>query len=106
MVQGSNTHRVKRYFSLSKCPDLFWGLPSLLFNGYWVYFLGLKRLGREVDLPLSSAEVKKEWSYTSAAPICCHGVQREDFMFLVTAVSISLFVVQTHTQSGILFLLL
>jgi hypothetical protein len=36
---------------------------------------GVKRPGREADhLPLSTAEVKNAWSYTSAPPICFHGV--------------------------------
>jgi hypothetical protein len=32
---------------------------------------GLKRPGREVNrLPLTSAEMKNEWSYTTIPPIC------------------------------------
>ena len=30
------------------CPDRSWGPPSLLYNGYQVSFLGVKRPGREV----------------------------------------------------------
>jgi hypothetical protein len=34
----------------------------------------VKQLGREVDQsPSSSAEVKKEWSYTSSPPLFLHG---------------------------------
>jgi hypothetical protein len=40
-------------------PDLPWGPPSLLYNGYRVFPRGLKRPGRGVDHPTpSSAEVK------------------------------------------------
>ena len=42
------------------CPDRPWGPPSLLYNGYRVSFLGVKRPGRGVDHPLpSSAKVKE-----------------------------------------------
>ena len=41
-------------------PDRPWGPPSLQYNGYRVYFLRVKRLGRGVDRPpSSSAEVKE-----------------------------------------------
>jgi hypothetical protein len=37
--------------------------------------VGVKRLGREADgSPLSSAEVKNAWFYTSTPPIRLHGV--------------------------------
>jgi len=40
-------------------PDRLWGPPSLLYNGYRVSFLGVKRPGRGVDhLPPSSAEAE------------------------------------------------
>jgi hypothetical protein len=40
-------------------PDRHWGPPSLLYNGYWVSFPGVKRPGCGVDhLPPASAEVK------------------------------------------------
>jgi len=42
-------------------PDRPWGPASLLFNGYRVSFLGVKRPGRNVDHPYSSsAEVKEK----------------------------------------------
>ena len=41
-------------------PDGPWGPPSLLYNGYWVSFPGIKRPGRGVNHPPpSSAEVKE-----------------------------------------------
>ena len=43
-------------------------------------FLGVKRPGREPDQsPPSSTELKSEWSYTSAVPVC-HGVE-DNFAF-------------------------
>jgi hypothetical protein len=40
----------------------------------------LKRQGCDVDrLPPRSAEVKNEWSYTSAPPTRFHGVERDNF---------------------------
>ena len=42
-------------------PDRPWGPPSLLYNGYRVYFQGVKRPGSAVDHPPpSSAEVKEK----------------------------------------------
>jgi len=48
-------------FSSPKCPDWFWGPPSLLFNGYWGSFLGVKWPGCKFD---HSPSVQIEWSYT------------------------------------------
>ena len=43
------------------CPDLPWGPPSLLYNGYRVFPGGKEWPGREADpSPPSSAVVKKE----------------------------------------------
>ena len=51
------------------------GPYSVLFNGYWKSFLGIKRPGREVyHLPPSSAEVKNGWRDGSVFPKCLHGV--------------------------------
>jgi hypothetical protein len=56
-VRGSNPGGGKIFRSR---PDRPWGPPSLLYNGYWVYFPGVKRPGRGVDRPPpSSAEVKE-----------------------------------------------
>jgi hypothetical protein len=50
-------------------PDRLQGPPSLLYNGYWV-FPGVRRPGRDAGhKPPSSAEVKKELSYTSTHPM-------------------------------------
>ena len=41
------------------CPDIPWGLPSFLYNGYRVFPGGKVQLGRNADPSLpSSAEVK------------------------------------------------
>jgi len=42
------------------CPDQPWDPPSLLYNGYWVSFPGVKRLGCGTGHPPpSSAEVEE-----------------------------------------------
>ena len=41
--------------------DRTWDPPSLLYNGYWVSFLGIKQPGRGINhLPPSSTKVKKK----------------------------------------------
>ena len=51
-------------------PDRLRGRPSLLYNGYRVFPGGKRRPGRDADhIPPSSAEVKKELSYTSTHPV-------------------------------------
>jgi hypothetical protein len=53
-------------------PDRPWGPPSLLYNGYRVYFPGVKRQGRGVDHPPpSSAEIKEKvelYLYSPSGP--------------------------------------
>jgi hypothetical protein len=55
------------------CPDQPWGPPSLLYNGYWVSFLGVKRPGRGDD-PHLMPGLKKEYSYTFTPPLGLHGL--------------------------------
>jgi hypothetical protein len=53
-----------------------WGLPSLLYNGYWVS-PGGKAAGawRGVDHPPHLVPpLEKEYSYTSTAPLSLHGL--------------------------------
>ena len=51
-------------------PDLPWGPPSLLYNGYRVFPGGKERPGRDADpSPPSSAVVKKEQNYTYTPPM-------------------------------------
>jgi len=43
---------------------------------------GDKVMVHEVYLsPPSNADVKSEWSYTCAPPVCLHGIGRDDFIF-------------------------
>jgi hypothetical protein len=56
-------------------PDRPWGPHSLLYNAYRVFFSGVKRPGRGVDHPPHLApRLKKERSYTSAAPLGLRGL--------------------------------
>ena len=46
-------------------------------------FSRVKRPAREIDyFNPSSAEVKNEWSYTSAPPICLHVVNRQLYFYV------------------------
>jgi len=64
-----------------KRPDRPYGPLSLLFKG-WSSFTGIKRPTREGDhSPPSTAEVKNEWSYTSAPPLRLHGADRGNHTF-------------------------
>lgn len=57
-LQGSNPFKDKRFVSFLKCPDLLWGLPSLLFHGYGGSLLGVQRQECTVNHTVpSSAEV-------------------------------------------------
>ena len=77
-IWGSNSGTGKR-LSSAKRTDRLCEPSCLVFDGYKVYFPGVKRPGRETDhLPTSSSEVKNEWSYTSTPPICLHGVDRHN----------------------------
>jgi hypothetical protein len=52
----------------SPCPDRLWGPPNLSWGGGGVYPV-VKRPGHEADhSPLTSAEVKKIWIYTTTSP--------------------------------------
>jgi hypothetical protein len=57
-----------------KHPDRVRDQPGLPINGYRNSTSGVKQTGREVDLSTPySAEIKKEWNYTSIPPIYLHG---------------------------------
>ena len=60
-------------FSSLKTPRPVWCPPSLLFSGYRVSLPGVKRPGRYAHH--SGAEVKNDWSYTSAPARFPHGVE-------------------------------
>jgi hypothetical protein len=81
---GSNPSSDNKFFSSPKCPEQLWEPTSLLFDGYRGSFLGIRaqHLGHAVDHSLpSSAEVKKEWSYTTAPPIWLHSMDRDNSAF-------------------------
>jgi hypothetical protein len=80
--RGSNLGRDHRSVSPPKRPVRLWGPSSLVFNGYRGSFPGVKRPQREVDHSSpSSAVVRNEWSYTSAPPICLHGMDMDNSTF-------------------------
>jgi hypothetical protein len=75
MIWGSNPAEARDLTFLQIVPEWLCSPFSLLFNGHWVLFMGIKQLGSEVDhSPSSSAEIKNEWSYTSILP---HGTDRD-----------------------------
>jgi len=56
-VRGSNPSRGEVFRT---CLDLPWGPPSLLYNGHWVSFPGLKQPGCGIDHQSSSGAKVKE----------------------------------------------
>ena len=54
--------------------------------GAKVSFPGVKQPENEADhVPLSSEEIKNEWSYTPTSLMCLHGVDRDNcFLVLQT----------------------
>jgi hypothetical protein len=67
----------KRFLLLPNLSDGLWGAPSA--------GPGLKQLGCVVYSPLSSTEVKNDWSYTSASPMCCYGMDKDNYTFYLSA---------------------
>jgi len=58
--------------------------PHCYSVGSRILALEVKWPGHEADhSPLSSAEVKSEWGYTSSPPICFHGMDRVTLWYLV-----------------------
>jgi hypothetical protein len=56
-------------------PDWPWGPPSLLYSGYWMSFLGVKRPGRGVNLSTHLVpRLKREQSYISTPFLDIHGL--------------------------------
>ena len=75
---GFNSGRDKTFSVLQTHPDQLWGPLNLLFNGCRFFFLGVSRPDCEVGhSPLSSSQVKTEWSCTSASPAYLRGVLRD-----------------------------
>ena len=74
---------VEIYFSFLQKVQRVLGSTQRPVQGYRVTFLGLKRPEPEVyHSSLSSAEVKNEWSCTSARPTCLHDVNGEHVYLL------------------------
>jgi hypothetical protein len=79
-VRSLISGRGKKFFLFKNVHERLWGPAGILFNRYRYFFPGVRRPGREVDHSSSStAEVKNEWSYTSAPPISPNGVRRDNF---------------------------
>jgi len=72
---------IRRFNSSVLNPDLLWGPPSLLVNGYGRgTFPQKSSRGPESEadhLPPSTAEFRKTWSYDSIPP-CLHGTYRDN----------------------------
>jgi len=64
------------------------GSGAHLAHGYHGSFPGLKKLGCVDYWPSLSTEVKNDWSYTSASPICCHGMDNDNYLLLPVCVCI------------------
>jgi len=76
-------------FLFQKYPEWLWGSPIILFNWYWVSFLGKKWPGHEADHSLpTDGEVKNTWSYASTPHICLHGDDRDNFTFFIFMTSL------------------
>jgi hypothetical protein len=73
----------KRLVYSPKHPHHLWGPHIIPFVGYWGSFMGVKQSGCEVHHSSPPcAEVKNEWSYTSAPPRSHHVVvDRENCTF-------------------------
>ena len=64
---------------------------------------GVKLPAREIDhLLTSSADVKNEWSCTSASPVCLHGMDRGGKNYTVTFKIINM-VLQDMAQCSLMF---
>ena len=86
-VRGSNAGR-KKICLLQNRQDRLQTYPSLLFNGHVGSFPVIQRPRSEVGHSSTpSAEIKNEWSYTSAPSTCIHSVDWNNFT-LVTVTSL------------------
>jgi hypothetical protein len=82
-IRFSNPERETGFFRFPKRPDQFWGPPSRLFNERRGSLSEVQWPGREVDSSRPcSADVKNERRYTSAPPICLHGMDTDSFTFI------------------------
>jgi len=71
----------KDFYILQNVLTGYESTPSLPFNGYHGFSLGIKQTGHEVGLsPPSSAEVNNGWSNTSMLPTCLYGTHKETLL--------------------------
>jgi hypothetical protein len=76
--------------SLKNRHNRLWNLHSLPFNGYRDSFTGAKRMWHEDDhSSVSSAEVKNKWTCASAPTTYLHDVERANFTFAYTILSLA-----------------
>jgi hypothetical protein len=79
MAMGLYPVRDKKFFSSPKFLERPWGQPAFTSNWCWDSFL-VEKLPRCDDDNSSpqSAEGKRERSYTSISPKCCHDVNLDN----------------------------
>jgi hypothetical protein len=75
----------KNVIFFSKRPYRFWGPPSLLFNGYWVCFPGVKRSGRELATHCRLHVVPK-LGMSLWSPVCCNGMDKDNFVSVISLI--------------------
>jgi len=82
-IWGSKHGGDKKAFPSPNRPERLWGPPSQLFERYRCSFPGVKRPGRKVHCLIPcSAEVKKEWSFTSTFTTYLPGFDKDNFSFV------------------------
>ena len=83
-VRGSNPGRRERIFSALKVSGLAVEPTQPPIQWVLCFLLGVKQPGHVVDhSPPSSAEVKREWSYTFAFPVYLHGIDTDSCTFSI-----------------------
>jgi len=100
MVQGLSSSRVERFSVIQFHPNWFWEPLNLLFIRCWGSYLEVKLPVDEAGhSPPPSAKFKNEWSYDTTPPVCLHGVERDNLLFLT-------FTYEFASQTVWMFLLL
>ena len=79
-VGGSNPGRGKRF---SRTVQIGSGAHLAYYSTDTGFFSGGKWPGLEIHHSPPTAEVKNEWSYNSAPPICLHSVDKDNFTFFL-----------------------
>jgi hypothetical protein len=77
-IRGSAAYRRKK-FSLHQNVQTNWGPPNLIFSGYWVISLGVRRLELRLTTQYS-AEIKNEWEYSLTPTVCLHRVGSDSYI--------------------------